>query len=374
MRLRVCLIIPTLVQGGAEKQLFLLAANLPKNQFDVHVVVLTHSGPYEARLHEAGVAVHVVGKKFKFDPSSYVRLEWLLKRISPHVVHTWLFAANSYGRLAAHRARVPVIIAGERCVDSWKSSWHLRIDRWLMKYTNCVAANTPAIAEYYADRGFDRDRFRIIPNAIVPNPQNQISKAELFRRLNLPARSMVVGAIGRLWPQKGYPELLWAAELLRVALRDVWLIIVGDGPDRERLQHLRDQYGAQNAVRFVGHRKDASELLTAFDLLWNGSLYEGQSNTILEAMAAGVPVIATDIPGNRDLIEHEKTGFLYPRGEVAQLARLSNCLLTAPHQLESFAKRARQRVDTQFSLDAMIQAHIAMYQELYASRHSLPEH
>ncbi len=123
-----------------------------------------------------------------------------------------------------------------------------------------------------------------------------------------------MGAVGRLWKQKGYRDLVWAAELLRLAYEDVWFVVIGDGPERKYLQTMRDKYGAQDAVRFVGHRGDASELLSAFDILWNGSLYEGQSNTILEAMSRGVPVIASDIPGNRDLVVPHQTGYLYALG------------------------------------------------------------
>ncbi len=106
-------------------------------------------------------------------------------------------------------------------------------------------------------------------------------------------------------------DLIWAGgEMMHVADADTWYVIVGDGPDLQRLQQFRDDTRADNSVRFVGHRTDAVELLSAADVLWNGSLYEGQSNTILEAMALGIPVVASDIPGNRDLIEHEKSGFL----------------------------------------------------------------
>ncbi len=145
-----------------------------------------------------------------------------------------------------------------------------------------------------------RAEFTVIPNAVIPPNSAALSREEVFARLKLPPRGRLVGAVGRLWKQKGYRELIWSGELLRVALGDVCVVIVGDGPEREQLLHYRDQVGADEAVRFVGHRDDANELMSGFDLLWNGSLYEGQSNTILEAMAWGVPVVATDIPGTRD--------------------------------------------------------------------------
>jgi glycosyltransferase involved in cell wall biosynthesis len=365
MKLRVCHIIPTLVQGGAEKQLALLVNHLPRDKFESHVVVLTHSGPVEQQLRQAGIAVHVVGKRWKADPTAYFRLKKKLAEVAPDIVHTWLFAANSYGRFAASQLKIPVILAGERCVDPWKTWWHALVDNWLLSRTSCIATNTSAIEQFYGSRGVPSQIFRVIPNAILPAGPS-ISKAELFQRLKIPPRKFVVGAIGRLWPQKGYPELIWSSELLRVALKDVWIIIVGDGPQREKLQELRDHYYSQDACKFVGHRADAHELLSAFDLLWNGSLYEGQSNTILEAMAAGVPVIATDIPGNRDLVKHGETGYLYPQGDVGQLARHSYHLLSNPQELQEFSSQSRQRASQDFSLQAMVDSYSRLYDELFA--------
>ncbi len=370
MRLKICLIIPTLVKGGAEKQLALLAAGLDRQRFECHVVVLTHSGPYEELLREQGVAVHVIGKRGKFDPTAYWRLVRKLREIRPAVVHCWLFAANSYGRMAAHRAGVPVILAGERSVDPWKQSWNFAIDRYLLKYTDTIVTNTSAVAQFYAKHGIPQDRFTVIPNAVTPPQVERLTREQVFKRLKLPPKGRLVGAVGRLWKQKGYPELVWSGELLRVALGDVCVVIVGDGPELQALLKYRDQVGASEAVRFVGQRDDALELMTGFDLLWNGSLYEGQSNTILEAMAIGVPVIASDIPGTRDLVVHEQTGLLYPLRDVGALTRHSNMLLRDPERCQAMGQAAQQRIADHFSLPKMISAHATLYEQL-VSRHAL---
>lgn len=340
----------------------LLATHLDPDRFESHVIVLTHSGPLEDELRSRGVHVHLIGKSGKVDPRAYWRLKRTLKKISPDVVHTWLFAANSYGRYAAHRLGVPAIIAGERCVDPWKTPWHFRIDRYLQKFTHCIATNTNAVTEFYGRHGLDRSKFTVIPNAVVPSTQTALSRAELFERLGIPPRGRVVGAVGRLWKQKGYGDLIWAGELLRVAYQDVWVVIVGDGPELGKLQLLRDRYEAQEAVRFVGHRSDAGQLLSAFDVLWNGSLYEGQSNTILEAMSCGVPVIASDIPGNRDLVQDDHTGYLFPLGEPSKLTKLTYNLLRDPDRLQRLGVHSRQRVRDEFSVEKMVQSYERLYE------------
>ena len=142
-------IIPTLDRSGAEKQLTLLAGGLPRDEFDVHVCALTRSGPYEEQLREAKVPVTVVGKKLKFDPAALWKLARLVRRLKPDVVHTWMFTANAYGRIAARWAGVPAAVASERNVDRWKNWGHRWIDRRLSRTTDRVLANSRGVAEVY---------------------------------------------------------------------------------------------------------------------------------------------------------------------------------------------------------------------------------
>lgn len=350
----------------------LLARNLDRERFDSHVIVLTHSGPIEEELRDAGIPLHFIEKRGKFDPGAIKRLRQKLIELDPDVVHTWLFAANSYGRWAAKSTGVPVVIAGERCVDPWKRFWHHAIDRQLAKSTDRIVTNTTAVVDFYGNHGLSKDRFSVIPNAVVmPEEQNsekRLSREEVCRRLKIDPRGRIVGAVGRLWDQKGYEDLIWAGELLRVAYEDVWFVIIGDGPDMNKLQHFRDKVEAHHGVRFAGHREDARELMTGFDLLWNGSLYEGQSNTILEAMSNGVPVVASDIPGNRDLVVNGETGYLYPLGDIETLVRKSNALLKDPEAMQAMGEKAKSRIREKFSLADMVAKHEELYSELLDSK------
>ncbi len=369
MTCRILHIIPTLDRGGAEKQLVLLATRLPRDRFDVHVCTLTRSGPLNAPLSEAGIPQHAISKRWKFDPSAYLRLRRLIARLRPTLVHTWLFAANCYGRYAALRCRVPHIVAGERCVDRWKV-WHeLAIDRRLARRTDRIVTNSHGVVEFYAAHGIPADKFEVIPNGIEPyvDPHPK-PRHQLLQELGLPADARLIGAVGRLWPQKGYKDLIWSAELLKVVHDDTHLLIIGDGPQYAQLLRWRDSLLIEDRVHVLGQRDDVLALLPHLTCFWLGSAYEGQSNAVMEAMNAGVPVIATDIPGNRDLVVPDETGFLFPVGDRATLARLTHRLLTDPALAQRLAQAAQRRMREHFRVDQMVDRHVALYERLMQGR------
>lgn len=365
--IRVLEIIPSLDRCGAEKQLVLLAAGLPRDQFDVHVCALTRGGPLEQSLREAGIPVTIIGKSWKIDPFAYRQLKRHIARLQPDIVHTWIFAANAYGRLAARAAGVKHILAGERCVDPWKQ-WHeLAIDRYLARRTERIVTNSSGVRDFYVERGLPADKFVIIPNGVAPfsNPA-PAAREEVLAELGLPADARLIAAVNRLWPQKRVKDLIWAADLLKIVHPDAHLLIVGDGPQRWRLERYREQCEIRDCVHLLGQRDDVPRLLPHCDCLWLGSAYEGQSNAILEAMSAGLPVIATDIAGNRDLVVPDQTGYLLPVGDRAAFARRTNALLDDPELARRLGAAGRQRVLTEFSVDKMVACHAALYQEVAA--------
>lgn len=364
---RIALIIPTLDQGGAEKQICLLAAGLPRDLFEPHVIVLTRTGPREAWLRERNIPLHLINKKHKFDPAAWWNLKKRLVELAPDIVHTWLFAANAYGRSAALNARVPVVIGSERSVDPWKSSWQFWVDRHLAKKAPRITTNSSGVIDFYEKHGINRGCFTLIPNAVVKQESASITREEAARRLGIDVNRKWIMSIGRLWPQKGYKDLIWSAEILRALRGDTTYVIIGEGPERSRLELYRDNVKAASQVVFAGERTDVNQILPHADLLWNGSLYEGQSNVILEAMLEGVPVIATDIPGNRDLISSGERGMLFPLGDVNKLVQISHRLLSEPETLKRISTAAMQFVAENHSIESMIGKHVQYYQKCLES-------
>lgn len=365
MKIRVALVIPTMDRGGAERQVCLLAAGLPRDEFDVHVVLLTREGPRVQELDLAGVPHRLVGKRFKADPTAYFRLRRLLRELRPDIVHTFLFAANSYGRAAAKAAGVPVVIGSERCVDPWKTWRHGLIDRRLAKISTAITTNSSGVRDFYVSRGIPPELFRVIPNGIGPATSSTASRSEIAKRLEIDPQRHWIGAVGRLWPQKRYRDLIWAAEMLNTLRHDdVTLVIVGEGPQRDELLRHRDAVSCVDRIRLVGHRDDVGDLLPHLDAFWLASGYEGQSNALMEAMRAGLPCVVSDIPGNRDLVEHEQTGLLVAPGNAPDFARQTQHLLANPAEGERLGQAAAARVAAEFTVEAMVDGHAQLYRTL----------
>ncbi len=407
MRKKILLVIPTLDRCGAEKQLVLLATGLPREKFEVRVAVLTRSGPYYDTLRDAGIQVNIIGKSCKISIRVYLKLKRLIKEFEPDIVHTWLFAANAYGRKAAFACKTPVVICGERCVDPWKGALHDYIDRALAPKTTAFAVNSQGILDFYCARGLPQKKFVVIPNGIESSPPPSDAerlerkftildelglprtgsnppideKSKLFAEMAIredtrdPDVPFLIGLVARLWSQKRVRDALWAADQMKFARTNFYLIVIGDGPERNALLSYRDDLRLQDRVFFLGERNDVQRFMPAFDLLWNCSEYEGQSNSILEALAAGTPVIASNIPGNAELVQPGVNGLLISEFDGDKTRRLTafsreTMRALAPENDElrrQWRINAARIVREEFSVQKMIERYATLYESSLAN-------
>lgn len=361
---RILHIIPTFDRAGAEKQLLLLARGLSEQGFDVHVAALTRSGPLHDEFRAAGIPTTVIGKRLKADPVALARLTRHIARLQPDIVHTWIFAAGSYGRLAARAAGVKHIVAGEYCVDRWKSAWQWFVDRRLARFTERYVVNAAGIRDYCAEHGLRAEKFTVIHNGIEPARASDVTRADLLQELNCPPDARLIGCVGRLWPQKRVKDLIWAADLLRVLHDNLRLLVIGDGPEYSALHQFARLASDLDHIRMLGHRDDVWRILPHLDCFWNGSGYEGMPNAVMEAMAAAVPVVASDIPGNRELVVHGKTGYLVPIAGRAARARLTDQIFNDSILAARLGAAAKERMLSQFSIAENVRRHVELYREL----------
>jgi glycosyltransferase involved in cell wall biosynthesis len=366
--LKVLQLIPTLDRSGAEKQMVLLSKGLPRDRFRVEAAVLTRSGPLEAELAEAGVPVTTIGKRFKVDPLALGRLTRFLKAGKFDVVQTWIFAANAYGRIAARRAKVPVVVTTEMAVDLWKGKVERAVDRRLATWCDRLVGNSHAVVDFYRGLGVPDDRLEMIYSGIADEPAPGVDRAAVLAELGFPADAILVLFAGRLAAQKRVGDLLKTLDLLQHIQPNLRTAIAGDGPLRAELEATAGHYELADKVRFLGHRDDVPRLMAASDLVVLPSEYEGLPNVVLEAMLLSRPVVATSAPGTTEVVVDGETGVLAPIGDAPKMARAIRDLVRDPDRARAMGAAGRARALADFRADAMVERFADLYERLAAAR------
>jgi len=363
--LRILQVIATLDRAGAEKQLVRLCLGLDRSRFRPAVCCLTRGGPYAADLRAAGVPVWILGKRGRFDLAVLGRLCHVIRAFRPHIVHTWLFTANCFGRTAALVWRVPVIIGSERAADVWKSLPHRLVDRILSEFSDAVVVNAQAVGRFAMDHlGVPESRIVVVYNGL-DLAEFDAAAAGPVGALPPTCRRPIIGVVARLEEQKGLVYLLRAFALLHSPAAQLW--IVGDGPLRRTLEGLASALGIAESVFFLGTRSDVPAILRQLDLFVLSSLWEGLPNAVMEAMAAARAVVATAVDGTRELVVPGETGLLVPPRDSVALARAIEELLNAPARREAMGNAGRDRIARKFGEEKMILAMERLYSQLAES-------
>jgi len=331
--------------------LALLAARLPRNEFEIHIAAIDGASIASCDFQRLGIDTFVAGRRWPIDPVAFGRLQHHVKKLRPTLVHTWLFPANTYGRIAAMATGVRRVVATERHIDSWKLPHESAIDRWLAARSARIVSNSMSVRDFYVKGGLSHERITVIPAGVEEAKAAPVSRAELRSQLGLPGDSKLIAYLGPLVVRKRIKELIWAADQLKAVGTTAHLLMVGEGPLRGRLERYTRQNRVENRVHFLGRRDDALEWLPQIYVLWQASTSDGQSSAILEAMAAGIPVVAADAPGNRELIIPGETGYLVPCDQRAGFARHTLPLLEDPELARGLGSAGRRQRHAPRALD-----------------------
>jgi glycosyltransferase involved in cell wall biosynthesis len=361
---RILHILPTFDRRGAGKQSWLVARGLAREGFDVHVVGLAGEGPLLEEFRAEGVSTASVGKRLKFDPVALVRLTKHVSRLRPDLVHTWNGVAGTYGQLAARAAGVKHVVAGETSIERWKNSLAWFVDRRLATSTDRYVVNSAAVRDECVERGLPAEKFAVISNGVEPARASDVARAALLAELRCPPDARLIGVVSRLSPEKRVKDLIWAADLLRVLHDNLRLLVIGDGPERAALENFASLASDLDHVRFLGTRDDVWRIMPHLDVFWNGAAGGGQSNAVMEAMAAGVPVVASDVPANGELIVHGESGWLVPIAGRADRARSTDQLFHDAALASRLGSAGRARILEHFSAEANLLRHVELYRGL----------
>jgi glycosyltransferase involved in cell wall biosynthesis len=358
--IKICYLIGQLGKGGAEKQLYELVKGINRKVFDPVVISLNQGGYWGGEIRKLNIRLIELQRKRSFEFARLFKLIKILKAEKPDIVHTYMFAANSYGRIAAIIDRVPVIIASERNlveIGKDKNKFDIYIDKLLAPFSQGIICNSDKASKSLVEKySFNGSKVFTVHNGIDASPvRNGISN-----------RIKIIGTVGSLYPQKNHSLFLDMAKIVleRSENKDIKFLIVGKGPLRNELERCSKALNIESNVAFAGEREDVPELLQTMDIFVMTSLYEGLPNAIIEAMAAGLPVIATDVGGNSELVINRETGFLCRSNDAKALAEKVVSLINNEQEAKRMGKNGKKRALSEFGVERMIRKTENIYMEL----------
>jgi glycosyltransferase involved in cell wall biosynthesis len=372
----------SLSPGGAERQMLLLAEHLPRQRFDVSFVMLLGMSDMAVEARRLGATVHalgaprrsglpmpVYGAKVAREVASYVAL---CRRQRYDIVDAWLYLGYGLAAVTRPMSRVPVLIAGRRSSSAFKAGFgpaERAVDAIARRSADIVVANSDAVAlDVIRREGIQPERIRVIRNGVVMPPAADESRRRTARlALGVTDDGRVIGAVASLWRCKGQSR---GGDIMSGVWRHdptAWLVFVGDGPERSAVELAVDRAGLER-VRFVGTVPDARVVYDGLDVLVSASDSEGLPNVVLEAAAAGLPIVATAAGGTPEIVIDGETGLLSAVGDQEGLGRALVRILGDPGLGLRLGGAARDHVGRMFGLDRFIAETAALYEEM-ARRH-----
>jgi glycosyltransferase involved in cell wall biosynthesis len=373
-------VIGSLDVGGAERHLAYVVPRLDRTRYRATIYTLTYPGALAPGLAAQGIRIvsppfgflWKIGRiaRAVFLMISLVRLVWLLLRLRPAIVHSFLPLSFIFAGLAGLIAFRPVAVMSRRSLNDYQARRPLvgAVEHFLFRFVSAGLGNSRAVADQLLNEGFAPNRLGVIHNGIdLAAFDTAADSRDAVRRANgCPEPGFVIVALANLIPYKGHADLLRALASIRAELPNgwrLWCIGRDDGIGGE-LADLADSLSIADHIAWLGQRDDVPELLAAADLFVHASHEEGFSNAVLEAMAAGLASVVTDVGGNAEAVENGVTGLVVPPHNPTAMAVGILDMCRDQERRAAFGKAARYRVETRFSLDRCMRSYHHLYDGL----------
>src|SRR5438067_1485219 len=356
------------MRHGTQRFLTYLARGLSDLGYTQRVIVLNKAfdADIEEALFSAGCSITYIGKfMFLLGGAGWWRLVAMLRRARPDVVMTMLDFADTLGRPAARLAGRGRLVTSIQVRNLVKSAWQRWLDRKTVPWADKVIFNSGQVVNYAREKeGVLENQVVIIPNGVEDlRTGSGTLRIDSRRQLGLRPKTILLGAVARLYPQKNLSLFLRA--LAKLSTLQEWkALVVGDGPERRQLLALTEELRLTDRVIWLGARTDVEAWLAAMDVFVHTSDFEGMPNAVMEAMAMGLPVVASAVDGTRELIEDGVSGYLLPPGDVDAFAERIHGLIEDPEAAHRLGERAHHKVLERFGLSRMIQAYDHLFRSL----------
>jgi glycosyltransferase involved in cell wall biosynthesis len=368
-RPRVAYVAHTFMVGGAEEMVLNLIRHLP-DRFEPVVCCINEAGPIGEEILSTGVPFHV----FHLDPGlrrpwHVLRIAGHLRHLRPDIVHTFLLTASLYGRFGAILAGVPIVIGTEVNIYEHKRPHHALAERLLMRGTDRVVVSAESVREFYIGQVHAAPaKVEVIYNAVDWSQlQTTTDRGAMRASLELPDGVPVAGIIARLTEQKAH-RYLFDAMAVTPGLESLHLLVIGDGDLGADLRGRAERLGLLPRVHFLGARRDLGDLLAAVDLFVMPSLWEGLPLSMVLAMGANLPVVATRVAGIPEVVRDGQTGLLVPPADVPALGTALARLVGDPALRQTMGAAAAAFVRPRFGVDGYVAAVSGLYDRLLSEK------
>lgn len=365
-RIRVMHLVFSLDTGGLENGVVNLCNRLDPSRFQPTICVFRGGGELESRVEVPRVGLLTVARWRNNDPTLPLRLAVHLRKRRIDLLHTHSWGTLVEGLVAARLARTPLIVHGEHGILETKRH-QLFIQRCLWRRTHQVTAVASPLADRMARSvGFPRNQIRSIPNGVdtdrfCPRPERRACMRSQF---GLPQKGVVIGTVARLVPVKNHEGLLKAMAALTQSGKQVHLALAGNGPLLADLRSIAAGLNLNGRVHFLGDLDNVHEFLNALDLFVLNSRSEGMSNTILEAMSCGLPVVATNVGANSELVIEGQSGLLIPSDNPQVLAEAIVKLVDNQSLRRRMGEQGRARIERDYGIARMVRDYSQLYCDL----------